>query len=198
MTTLPGWGEFAYLPSMKSFNVDRISDLLREVAAEIVLPRFRALESVEIESKPTSLDPHDIVTVVDREVEEWMTGALRGLDSSVPVIGEEGVYADPTLLRTVDSSEPFWLLDPIDGTKNFARGEDAFGIMLARVARGETLASWIYLPAFDEMFVAEAGSGAYWGETRVRPHLYPPGDPLRGARQSAPRRRSVARSAAPA
>jgi fructose-1,6-bisphosphatase/inositol monophosphatase family enzyme len=153
---------------MRTLNIDKISEILREVATEIVLPRFRALETGEIELKPSASDPNDIVTVVDHEVEEWMTRVLRGLDPSFAVVGEEGVYADPTILQIRETSDPYWLLDPIDGTKNFARGEDGFGIMLARVQRGEVMASWIYLPVEDRLFAAELGSGAYLEGERIR------------------------------
>lgn len=153
---------------MKTLNIEKISELLREVSSEVVIPRFRSLESGEIEHKPSESDPNDIVTVVDHEVEAWMIDVLRGLDPSVPVVGEEGVYADPSLIRVRETSDSYWLLDPIDGTKNFARGEEGFGIMLARVDRGAVTASWIYLPVEDRIFVAELGSGAWVDGTRIR------------------------------
>jgi len=166
---------------MRILNIDKISELLREVASEIVLPRFRALETGEIEIKPSASDPNDIVTIVDHEVEEWMTRVLRGLDPSFAVIGEEGVYADPWKLRILETHDPYWLLDPIDGTKNFARGEDGFGIMLARVLRGEVMASWIYLPVEDRLFAAELGSGAYLEGEKMMTPVRSASDEARGA-----------------
>ncbi|HWV57951.1 MAG TPA: inositol monophosphatase [Longimicrobiales bacterium] len=150
-------------------DLDRVTDLLHQVGAEVILPRFRNLSGSDIESKPSVGDPNDIVTIVDRLTEEWLTRELAKLAPGVPVVGEESTHANPDLLRLVDESDaPVWVLDPIDGTKNFARGDDAFGVMLAWVERGQTTASWIVMPARAETVVAEAGSGAWRNGERLR------------------------------
>jgi len=137
-----------------------VTALLVEVGRDLILPRFRSLRPEEIERKHTPADPDDIVTAVDRQAEERLTKELLSLAPGTAVIGEEAVHAEPAILDQLASDDPVWLLDPIDGTRNFAAGDDGFGIMLAYVARGETRASWVVLPARDETFVAEAGSGA--------------------------------------
>jgi fructose-1,6-bisphosphatase/inositol monophosphatase family enzyme len=63
-------------------------------------------------------------------------------------------------LRAIEADAPLWLVDPLDGTKNFVRGEDGFGIMVAHVVGGVTAAAWVVLPARGETFVAERGGGA--------------------------------------
>jgi len=148
-------------------DIDAVSAALDEVAAEVVLPRFRNLEAADVIRKPTDSDPEDIVTVADRETEEWLTRFLTALVPSARVIGEEAAHRDPRLLRLIDSDEPVWVLDPIDGTKNFARGSEDFGVMLAFVAEGLARAAWIFLPAQGERFVAESGSGAFRNGARV-------------------------------
>jgi len=155
-------------------DIDAVSAALDEVAAEVVLPRFRNLEAADVIWKPTESDPEDIVTVADRETEEWLTRFLTALVPSAQVIGEEAAHRDPRLLRLIDSDDPVWVLDPIDGTKNFARGSEDFGIMLAFVAEGLARAAWIFLPAQGERFVAETGSGAFRNGARV---TVPPADP---------------------
>lgn len=145
-----------------------MSDLLAEVVAEEVVGRFRTLATHEIEAKPTLGDPDDLVTVVDHLVEKRLTGGLQRLLPGATVIGEEAVHARPELLDSLGDTQPVWLIDPIDGTKNFARGEEAFGVMIALVDRGATRASWIALPARNQMFVAEEGAGAYLGGAPIR------------------------------
>lgn len=162
-------------------DVEAVTELIREAAATLILPRFRRLRPEDIEDKSTSPDRQDLVTAVDRDVESWLTQAFRALEPGAAVVGEESVHADPALLTRLGGDAPVWVIDPIDGTKNFARGDDGFGVMVARVERGHATAGWIMLPARDEVFVAEAGSGA--GLNGARIHVPSTGEPgaLRGS-----------------
>jgi len=148
-------------------DIDAVTNLVDEIAQAAILPRFRRLGREDVEHKSTAADPDDIVTVVDRDVEERLTLALKALVPSAPVIGEEAVHARPELLNLRVSDGPLWLLDPIDGTRNFARGDDGFGVMLAWVVAGRAQAAWILLPARGQIFVAEAGSGAFLNGVRA-------------------------------
>lgn len=152
---------------MKLSLVDQVSRLLAEVVAEEVEGSFRALAAHEIEAKPTAGDPDDLVTVVDRRVERRLGEGLGSLLPGAAVIGEEAAHARPELLGALAQDGPLWLIDPIDGTRNFARGEDSFGVMIALVQGGLTRAAWIALPARGCTFVAEEGSGAYANGVRV-------------------------------
>jgi fructose-1,6-bisphosphatase/inositol monophosphatase family enzyme len=149
-------------------DIDQVSGLLLEAARELVLPRFGKLRSHEIEAKPSPLDPADIVTVVDREVESYLGPRLDDLTPGAVLVAEEACHRNPSLLDAVHGGGGLWLLDPIDGTKNFARGREAFGIMLGWVEDGRTRAAWILLPASGELFAAEAGGGAFLNGERVR------------------------------
>jgi fructose-1,6-bisphosphatase/inositol monophosphatase family enzyme len=80
----------------------------------------------------------------------------------------------------LESDQPLWVIDPIDGTKNFAAGNDGFGIMLAWVVPGRAEAAWIVLPARKQVFIAEAGSGAFLNGTRIQAPSGPLGKPARG------------------
>ena len=161
--------------------VDVVTTLLEEVAQDIVLPRFRQLASHEILAKATEHDPDDMVTIVDREVEQRVTEALASITPSVQVIGEEGAHENPGLLDLLRHDEPVWVLDPVDGTKNFAAGIDAFGIMLAYVVEGHARAAWIVMPARGETFVAEQRGGAFRNGVRVTIESALAPDPPRGA-----------------
>ena len=153
-------GRTGTLSRMQSVAPDDVAALLRATARDEILPRFRALAAHEIHVKASEGDPADVVTEADLAMERRMTPALLALLPGSLVVGEEAVAADANVIRSLESSGAVWLVDPVDGTKNFAAGSELFGSMLALVVRGETVMSWIYLPCEDAMFVAESGAGA--------------------------------------
>jgi len=162
-------------------DIDRVTSLLHECAADLMLPRFRRLRAGDVERKANPADVDDFVTIVDREVEARMTKALQDLVPGSMVVGEEAAHHDPRLLQVVETDQPFWLLDPLDGTRNFVRGDTGFGLIVAWVTGGQAQAGWIALPARQETFVAEAGSGAFKNGVRVRVPGEPAPEPWRGS-----------------
>jgi fructose-1,6-bisphosphatase/inositol monophosphatase family enzyme len=151
--------------------LDQVAELIREVAATIVLPRFRHLASDEIVQKA----PGDLVTVADRESEAALTRGLTALLPGSAVVGEEAVAADPRVLDRLNDGGAVWIVDPVDGTNNFAAGKTPFAVMVALVRDGEPAASWILDPVGDHLTVAEAGSGAYRDGVRVKTRTDDPG-----------------------
>jgi fructose-1,6-bisphosphatase/inositol monophosphatase family enzyme len=151
--------------------LDQVSDLIREVAATIVLPRFRHLRSGEVHQKA----PGDTVTIADQESERALTRGLTGLLPGSEVVGEEAVAADPSILRRVGDRGAVWIVDPVDGTNNFAAGKTPFAVMVALLRAGEPVASWILDVVDDRMTVAEAGSGATIDGVRVKTRTDDPG-----------------------
>ena len=149
---------------MTLVDIDRVSDLIRLATTEVIVPRFRQLGSDDVEEK----SPGEVVTIADREAEAIISRGLRELLPGVPVIGEEAVAADPALLDALMTEPLVWLVDPLDGTSNFARGEDHWATMVALVRGGETVAAWIWRQADEGLWVAEQGSGAWRNGTRVR------------------------------
>lgn len=137
--------------------------LMREVAQTVVLPRFRALAAHEIEEKA----PGDYVTVADRESELRLAEGLSRIDPDARVVGEEACATDPALLDGLNRGR-LWLVDPIDGTGNFAGGHAPFGIMVALVEDGEVQAGWILDPLLDRVCHAVAGGGASIDGVRVQ------------------------------
>lgn len=134
-----------------------VQALIREVAAEHILPRFRSLTSEQIEEKSKG----DFVTIADQQAEAALTPRLRDLLPGSLVIGEEAAAADGALLARAGEAGPQWIVDPIDGTSLFVAGDDGFAVMVALVNSGEVRASWIYFPARDDLFAAERGGGAF-------------------------------------
>jgi fructose-1,6-bisphosphatase/inositol monophosphatase family enzyme len=151
--------------------LDQVAELIREVAATVVLPRFRHLAADEVHQK----SPGDLVTVADQESERELTRGLTGLRSGSTVVGEEAVAADPGVLDRLSGEGPIWIVDPVDGTNNFAAGKEPFAMMVALVEGGETVASWILDVPGDHLTVAERGSGAYRDGVRVKTRTDDPG-----------------------
>src|SRR5688572_5645841 len=114
-------------------DIEAVSRLIDEAVQAFVLPRFAKLSSTDIEAKVTAGDPADIVTIVDQQVEAYLSRTLVALVPSSSVVGEESVHRRPELLKLLASDRPLWVIDPIDGTKNFAAGDSRFGIMVAWV-----------------------------------------------------------------
>jgi fructose-1,6-bisphosphatase/inositol monophosphatase family enzyme len=136
--------------------------LLRKTAEAVILPRYQSLAAHEIEEK----SPGDLVTIADKESEAMLSEGLLALLPEAAVIGEEACAADPALLGTLDQ-QLAWIIDPIDGTHNFAHGKPPFAIMIALVDGGEAQASWIYDPITRRMCTAARGHGAFINGERV-------------------------------
>lgn len=94
---------------------------------------------------------HDFITAVDGEVERLVGARLASAFPKDGMIGEEGASRP---------GERVWIVDPIDGTANFARGIGHFCISIALVAGGRTAVGVIYDPMRDETFAARRGGGA--------------------------------------
>lgn len=141
-----------------SARIDQVSELLREVAALEILPRFGELTEGDIEEKSKG----DFVTTADRKAELWLTPRLTEIVSGSRVLGEEATAASPELLAIIEDASPYWTVDPVDGTGNFVAGRETFGVMVSLVEAGQVRQAWIYLPMIDAMAVAEDGAGAFW------------------------------------
>src|SRR5688572_9698983 len=134
------------------------------------MPSFRTLQPEDIHSKDTPGDPDDLVTIVDKSAELYLIDALTAVVPGAAFIGEEAVCENPALLDALSARAPAWLIDPIDGTKNFASGNADFGVMLALVEGGRTRASWMAVPAAEPggyTIVAERGGGTWIDGARV-------------------------------
>lgn len=143
---------------MKQNEIDSVLALLREVSAREIMPRFRNLGVHEIRTKSGPLDP---VTAADEAAEIALTGRLRFLFPGADVIGEEAVSANPALLRRLKEKGKVWVIDPIDGTANYAADLPLFGVMLALVEEDEVLAGFIHDPVGDDTAVAIKDGGAW-------------------------------------
>lgn len=144
---------------------ERVAAFIREAAEEDIMPRFRSLAAHEVTEKK----PGDVVTVADHDAEERLTRMLNGLTPGALVVGEEAAHQKPHLLDRLDEERgPLWIIDPVDGTANFAASRPTFAVMIAYVEAGETRFGWIYDPVEEVMAFAELGAGAERGGKPLR------------------------------
>lgn len=141
-----------------------VEEAVRKAAAAEIMPRFRQLADHEVDQKS---GPHDLVTDADRYAERFLTQALGALLPGSVVVGEEAVHADPTTYEAIRGDAPVWIVDPVDGTRQFVRGEEGFCTLVALAHRGVLLASWTYAPALDRFATAVRGGGAFLDGERL-------------------------------
>lgn len=158
---------------MSPILAEQVTMLMRTVASDVVLPRFRKLSSQDVSEKA----PGDIVTIVDHESERRIAEGLSRLFPEARIVGEESVAEDPALLDTLDR-DMVWLVDPLDGTANFAEGKSPFALMIALLADGQTQAGWIFDPLTPRIFYAARGRGAYLNGERIVSQTSPHSQPL--------------------
>lgn len=140
-----------------------VEQLIRDVAEQVIRPRWCELRPSEIDEKR----PGDFVTAADREAEALLTRALLIDDPDAVVVGEEATFADPSRADRLTTAAHAWTVDPVDGTKNFVHGSPDYAVMVAELRDGEVVASWIYQPEHDVMFAARRGEGVFRNGERI-------------------------------
>jgi fructose-1,6-bisphosphatase/inositol monophosphatase family enzyme len=140
----------------------QVHALMREAAERAILPRYQTLAAHEVHEKAAD----DAVTIADTEAEEILAEGLAKLLPEAAIVGEEAAHADPALLGKLGDAL-CWIVDPLDGTNNFAHGKPPFGVLVALSEGGETVAGWIYDPLSGRFCHAARGKGAFIGEERI-------------------------------
>lgn len=133
-----------------------VSALLRDVAGRAVMPRFRQLVASEISEK----SPGELVTIADRDAEALLAAGLHAIDAEARIVGEEAASDNPELLTGLDAGR-VWIIDPVDGTANYAAGRAPFGMIIALACDGVTEAAWLYDPLAGRICHAALGGGAF-------------------------------------
>src|ERR1700678_822779 len=142
--------------------ISSVADIMRQSAKLAILPRYRSLQAHEINEKSAS----DFVTIADRESEALLAEGLARLLPEATIVGEEAAHSDPGVMGGLGDAL-CWIIDPLDGTNNFAAGKPPFGILVALAERGETIAGWIYDPLTGRCCHAQRGGGAFVNGERV-------------------------------
>ena len=145
----------------KALTADVLA-IMQRAAREAVMPRYQSLAAHEIDAKAAD----DVVTIADKEAELILAEGLARLLPEAAIVGEEAAHADPALLDRLGDAL-CWIIDPVDGTNNFAAGKPPFGLMVALSLGGETIAGWILDPLSGRLCHAHRDGGAFIGEERI-------------------------------
>jgi myo-inositol-1(or 4)-monophosphatase len=133
-------------------ETDAVLDLAVRLAREAgALQRDRYEREVAIATKST---PTDLVTEVDHACEELIVDSVRAERSADAILAEEGRHGSG------DASGWRWVIDPLDGTVNFAHGYPRFCVSIGVERRGERRVGVVYDPLLDELYAAVRGQGA--------------------------------------
>ncbi|KCB26401.1 inositol monophosphatase family protein [Bordetella hinzii] len=140
-------------------DLRRIMAILAEAAQVEILPRFRNLPVQAVRGKSS---PRDLVTDADEGAERMISARLAKLFPGAVLIGEEATTRNPALLNMLVDADLAFLIDPIDGTRNYVAGLPLFGMMVAACHKGDVMAGIIYDPINRDAAMALRGEGAWF------------------------------------
>jgi len=136
---------------------------MREANERAILPRYQALATEQIVARAAD----DVVTVADHESEAILTEALARILPEAAIVGEEAAHDDPAVLDRLGHGL-CWIVDPLDGTNNFAAGKPPFGVLVALSDGGKTFGGWILDSLTGRFCHAFSGKGAWIDGEPVR------------------------------
>jgi histidinol-phosphatase len=143
-------------PAASDYTDDlRLAHVLADDADSLTTTRFKALD-LHVMSKP-DLTP---VTDADESVEETIRRTLSRVRSRDAVVGEEH--------GSTGHSQRRWVVDPIDGTKNFVRGVPVWATLIALVVEDEVVLSVVSAPQLQRRWWASVGNGAWTGRSLLK------------------------------
>jgi fructose-1,6-bisphosphatase/inositol monophosphatase family enzyme len=144
----------AFLPA----DIHRVGEILAFAARTEIMPRFGKLAPAQIRRKSSAFD---LVTEADEAAEAMIKTALTAEFPGAAVIGEESAHQEPALLEVIADAQLAFIVDPVDGTRNFAANLPLFGVMAAVTVKGEVVAGVIYDPVCRNWAYAVRGGGAW-------------------------------------
>ncbi len=156
-------------------DIHGVGEILAFAARTEIMPRFRKLVPAQIRRKSSAFD---LVTEADEAAEAVIEAALTAAFPGAVVIGEESAHKSPALLDTIADAELAFIVDPVDGTRNFAANLPLFGVMAAVTVRGEIIAGVIYDPVCRDWAYAYRGGGAWIEEEDGTRRLLRVADPV--------------------
>lgn len=134
--------------------IEAVCTLAREAGAAI-MPHYRALADGDVSEK---IDGSP-VTAADHAADQVILAGLRSLTPDIPIITEEEVAAGR--IPALDRGRPFWLVDPLDGTKEFIKKRDEFTVNIALIQEYRPVLGVVYAPALDQLFGGYQGGSAF-------------------------------------
>ncbi len=145
--------------------INYISDLLVKVNELIILKYYKNLSSKHINTKSSD---DDYVSIADKESEIYIVKNLIGFLNINQYIGEETSYSNKDDYKSLEKNALYWVIDPIDGTKNYINGKNEFCSMISLVFNSIPIASFVYYPLKNLLVYAFKGFGAYSLEIKTK------------------------------
>ncbi|MFT2097813.1 inositol monophosphatase family protein [Marinomonas sp. 2405UD66-6] len=144
---------------------NQLIEIVRRAGQEIVMTNFRQLSSADVETKSSF---SDLVTIADKACEDFITQKIQQHFPDWAIVGEEATAEDTSTTDKISQSDICVIIDPIDGTWNYAHGIADFGIILAVLVQGETRFGLLYDPVNDDWIYANKGEGAFFQRTSLK------------------------------
>lgn len=124
-------------------------------AGEVLVENFGRISQISVKEKG------DLVTNADLEAEKRIVDLVRKNYPRHTILSEESK-------KLKGESEYRWIVDPLDGTHNYVRGIDIFGVSIALQYRGEVILGVVYIPLREQLYFAQKGEGSYLNGRRIR------------------------------
>lgn len=140
-------------------NLEEVAALVKKWAREIGDLQKEKLtkKNFKVKTKSTKTD---LVTEIDLLSEKIIREKIKAKFTQHNILGEESHYTD-------NKSSYTWVIDPLDGTNNYANAYPIYAVSIALKKENKTLVGVIYLPELDEMYSAIRGKGAYKGDSKI-------------------------------
>lgn len=140
---------------MTNMDASRLSSILEDVKRVVLkvgeIQRSYFGKKIDIHEK----SDHSLVTNVDIESDNYLTSHLKSF------LPQAAFFTEESGLSTEKESDFFWVIDPLDGTRNFTYGNPHFSISVALLFKSEPILGVIYDPILNELFYAQKGKGAF-------------------------------------
>jgi fructose-1,6-bisphosphatase/inositol monophosphatase family enzyme len=144
--------------SSRNQILEYITSILTDVNDKIILHYFNNLSPNDINTKSAS---DDYVSIADKKSEDFITSKLFKFLDITKIIGEESAFSNKDNYLSLLNEPLLWVIDPIDGTKNYINGNQNFCSMISLVKDNYPIASFIYKPLERELIYAFKGYGAF-------------------------------------
>ena len=146
-------------------NLPALTNIVRRIAieaGEITLKYYDDIDNANVDAKADGSP----VSLADQEAEKLIQEKLAEVTPGIPMIGEEAASADQC--PSLKEHDYFWLVDPLDGTKEFISGGEDFTVNIALIHKGEPIMGVVYVPVTEDIYAGhEPGSAIRWNPERA-------------------------------
>ncbi|MFA5271560.1 MAG: inositol monophosphatase, partial [Candidatus Omnitrophota bacterium] len=140
-------------------DVTNLAVSLAKEAGIFLLNNFGKVGKIE------SKGDRNLATNLDKEAEKMIVGRIKSKFPGHGILAEEGGGSGL-------DKDYLWIIDPLDGTHNFIRDINIFGVSIGVLYKGKFVTGVIYMPVDDELYVGEEGAGAYKNDKKIKISSY--------------------------